>query len=150
MSAHDHSNTPVPDSHERPGLLERLPENHAFHHLENDDLERSDSHSSGRLSTEGVAHSGILTQASEQSKPPQKYAKKRRCIHGWMWSAEVASLVVAALSFMAIALILSFHQDQPRPQWPYHITVNALISVFTTIFKAALLVPVTEGKYHCD
>ncbi|KAK7744662.1 hypothetical protein SLS53_003550 [Cytospora paraplurivora] len=37
------------------------------------------------------------------------------------------------------------HQGLPHPQWPYHITINALISVFTAIFKMALMTPIAEG-----
>lgn len=62
------------------------------------------------------------------------------------WAMEILSCVIASLCLAAIFGILFTHQGLPLPQWPLNITINALISVFTAIFKMALMVPIAEGE----
>ena len=59
---------------------------------------------------------------------------------------EFASLLLAYVVFTAIFVTLAIHQGQPLPQWPGLISINALIAIFTAIFKAALVMPVAEGE----
>lgn len=54
--------------------------------------------------------------------------------------------MLVLLAFAAIVTTLSVHQNRPLPQWPSMISINSLISVFTAILKAALILPVAEGK----
>lgn len=63
------------------------------------------------------------------------------------WAMEILSCAIASLCLAAIFGILYTHQGLPLPQWPLHITINALIAVFTAIFKMALIVPVADGEY---
>ena len=62
------------------------------------------------------------------------------------WLAEVTSLVVAWVAFVAIIVTLVIHQGRPIPQWPQLISINSLIAIFTAILKAALIMPVAEGE----
>lgn len=61
----------------------------------------------------------------------------------WLW--EVLSIAVAALSLAAIVITLVLRRDRPLPKWPSAITINALVAVFTAIFKACLMMPIAEG-----
>lgn len=80
-------------------------------------------------------------------KPNSRHKPKRWCrLPTSIWTTEVLSCVIALLCLGAIIAILSVHQGLPLPQWPCHITINALISVFTAIFKMALTMPIAEGK----
>lgn len=63
-----------------------------------------------------------------------------------IWTVEILSCLIASLCLAAILGILITHQGLPLPQWPLNITINALIAVFTAIFKMALMVPVAEGE----
>lgn len=63
-----------------------------------------------------------------------------------IWAMEILSSAIASLCLAAIFGILYTHQGLPLPQWPLNITINALIAVFTAIFKMALLVPVADGE----
>ncbi|ROV96076.1 hypothetical protein VPNG_09149 [Cytospora leucostoma] len=87
------------------------------------------------------------THDSETMTASVSQRKSRFC--GWLpttiWTMEILSCVIASLCLAAIIGILSMHQGLPLPQWPYHITINALISVFTAIFKMALMTPIAEG-----
>jgi hypothetical protein len=63
--------------------------------------------------------------------------------HGWLY--EVSSLFVAAASFVALVLVLRKYQNKPSPQWPADISLNTLVSVVSTVFRATLLMPVATG-----
>lgn len=63
----------------------------------------------------------------------------------WMW--EIWSCVTAPACLAAIVGILRGYQGLPLPRWPMHITINALVSVFTAIFKIALTMPIAEGTF---
>ncbi|KAL8660013.1 MAG: hypothetical protein Q9202_006839 [Teloschistes flavicans] len=76
---------------------------------------------------------------------------------GWLrtvvshpWLLEIVSSFIAALALLAIIVTLAIHQGRPLPQWPHLISINALIAVFTTIFKASLLMPVAEASVAID
>lgn len=62
-----------------------------------------------------------------------------------IWTMELVSCLIAFCCLGAIVGVLYVHQGKTLPQWPLSITINALVSVFTSIFKAALIMPVTEG-----
>lgn len=80
--------------------------------------------------------------------PPDKTTKLRRwcCLPTSIWTSEILSCAIAAACMAAIIGILLMHQGLPLPQWPLHITINALVSVFTAIFKMALTMPIADGK----
>ncbi|KAL8775456.1 MAG: hypothetical protein Q9194_003752 [Teloschistes cf. exilis] len=61
------------------------------------------------------------------------------------WLLEILSSFIAALALLATIVTLADHERKPLPQWPHLISINALIAIFTTIFKASLLMPVAEG-----
>lgn len=81
--------------------------------------------------------------------PDSKKHKQKR-LGTWLpksiWMMEIWSCIIAAACLAAIIAVLSTHQGLPLPQWPWHITINALVSVFTAIFKMALMTPIAEGK----
>ncbi|KAL0765067.1 hypothetical protein CaCOL14_012326 [Colletotrichum acutatum] len=67
----------------------------------------------------------------------------------WIWSVwwvEMFSSVLALECISAIVIILSVYRGQPLPNWPKLISINSFIAVFTAVFKAALILPVAEGK----
>ncbi|KAK2591151.1 hypothetical protein QQS21_011165 [Conoideocrella luteorostrata] len=61
------------------------------------------------------------------------------------WMFEVLNCLVAMCSLIFVVVILAFYRNKPRPQWPLHISINSLLSIFTAILKASLLVPVEKG-----
>lgn len=58
----------------------------------------------------------------------------------------LAALLGLAMLFTLVA-ILDTRQGNPLPQWPYHISVNAVVSVLTIILKASMLFVLAEGKF---
>lgn len=83
------------------------------------------------------------------SRPPATLSHKSKYWH-WLpsciWTTEILSCVIASFCLGAIVTTLCLHQGLPLPQWPLHITINALVSVFTAIFKMALTMPIAEGR----
>ena len=65
------------------------------------------------------------------------------------WLPEATSIGLACITFTAIVITLAMYQGLPLSQWPFFISINSLISVFTAIFKAALVMPVAEGESRC-
>ena len=62
---------------------------------------------------------------------------------GWSW--EISSCVLAIGALVGIIVVLYVFDGQSTPDWPYGITLNALISVLVTIMKAAMAFPITEA-----
>lgn len=69
------------------------------------------------------------------------------CLRFWRygWNAEGFGCAIAALSLMAICIILRVHANKPLPGWPYGITINALIAIFTVVLKVGVVLPLSEG-----
>lgn len=77
------------------------------------------------------------------------------------WLFEIAAWLVSLLALLGIIVLLYLHQDRPNPyslikpwhvnirgkryQRQVHLTVNACLSIFATIFKASLAVPVAAA-----
>ncbi|KAI1623243.1 hypothetical protein EDD37DRAFT_651418 [Exophiala viscosa] len=57
----------------------------------------------------------------------------------------LSSLIVAALSLLAISITLATHNTRPLPEWPFGISINVLVSIFSVIFKAAVSVCIAEA-----
>lgn len=77
---------------------------------------------------------------NEEESPSQSDNHVHRL---WLW--ETLSITIAALALAAIVITLVLHRDRPLPKWPSAITINALIAVFTAVFKACLMMPIAEG-----
>jgi len=68
---------------------------------------------------------------------------------GWMgivvaWWWEIGSAALAVLSMMVILIVLTRVDNMALAQWFLPIQPNSLISIFTTIGKSALMVPIAS------
>lgn len=92
--------------------------------------------------------------ASENSNNSEKSNRRSRRFNWQMvmqllrygWVIEALSCALAVLCLTAILTTLAIRQNGPLPEWPLHITINALISVFTTLLKTGVTVPLAEGS----
>ena len=64
--------------------------------------------------------------------------------HDW-WLFELGALAISYMAMIALVIILKLYENEPVPRWPGHINLNALISVTSTIMKAAIAVPITAS-----
>lgn len=62
-----------------------------------------------------------------------------------IWIKELISFVGALSALAIMVTMLATHQDKMLPKWPTLISINSLISILTSIFKATMLLPVAEG-----
>jgi len=93
----------------------------------------------------GPSSSTVAGSSTTSPKPVHRSSwLKRWWYHGWV--AEICSCFLAVVSLVAIALTLHFRQNDLLPQWPLHITINALISVFVVLLKAGIALPISEGS----
>ena len=54
----------------------------------------------------------------------------------WIW--EIISSVASSILLAAIIVVLARVNDQPQEDWPLQITLNTLINVLSTLFRACL------------
>lgn len=61
------------------------------------------------------------------------------------WLLEIVGLSLCILSLMAIIIILVKYDGKPIYDWPYRITLNAVISIVATMSQVALMLPVASS-----
>ncbi|KAM3552718.1 hypothetical protein ARSEF4850_007249 [Beauveria asiatica] len=72
--------------------------------------------------------------------------QRRKLLDGLsLWAWEILSLFVSALSLASIVIILNVYDGRQRDEWTPRLSINAVISILSTIFKASLALPLTEG-----
>ncbi|OAL49028.1 hypothetical protein IQ07DRAFT_511955 [Pyrenochaeta sp. DS3sAY3a] len=65
------------------------------------------------------------------------------------WAAETIALIMSMLALGGLVSILLTHQTKPLPNWPRLVTINAIISLFSLIMRAAVGVILAEGISQC-
>jgi hypothetical protein len=88
-----------------------------------------------------------LVQPTIQSKGPDTLSSKpksksRNVCLPQTWLYETASLVFAMLSLIGLIILLQCYENKPVPQWYAGITLNTMVSIVSTGFRAALIMPV--------
>lgn len=115
-------------------------------------FERLDLHAPSDLPNKKAPFSATETQKpltspvkEQRSQPfsntPPRPSKWEIFLYEW-WTIELLAFVVSFASLIAIAVILRHYDGHSQPDWPHNITLNSVLSWFTTLFKASLLVPV--------
>jgi len=84
------------------------------------------------------ADQSISAATQERSTPSENYSMFVE------WSQELISWLCSALCLGASAIILRICKDRPVPQLHFDLTLNAIIALFSTLAKLALMNPVTE------
>ena len=74
--------------------------------------------------------------------------KKTQAKAGFLkeWWFEILAGFTIILSLMAIALTLALNHDKPLEQWPFIISINAVVAIFTVVLKASMLTILAEGN----
>lgn len=81
--------------------------------------------------------SGIFGHARRWYLTLEKSSEER-------WIFEISCCVFATINLLAIITALAVRQERSVPHWPYAITVNSLISIFTSLMKAAMMLVVSS------
>ncbi|KAL2064485.1 hypothetical protein VTL71DRAFT_4979 [Oculimacula yallundae] len=67
-----------------------------------------------------------------------------KLIRDW-WTLEILAWVVALGSMAVMVYFLKMYDQKPQSDWPFPITVNAFLQIFTTTLRGAILVPVAQS-----
>ncbi|KAL4966557.1 DUF3176 domain-containing protein [Aspergillus stella-maris] len=80
------------------------------------------------------------------SSAEQAYLQSQtRPFWGTSWTLEILGCLTSIVFLVAIIVVLYSYDGKPMPKWPYGITLNALVSVFSTIMKASVAFILTES-----
>ncbi|KAJ8104466.1 hypothetical protein ONZ43_g7835 [Nemania bipapillata] len=73
----------------------------------------------------------------------------KRVLRLWhnRWGAEAYGAGLALMSFAATISIIASYDGKTFPEWPAHITINALIGIFTVLIKAGLGLLLSEDDF---
>ena len=61
------------------------------------------------------------------------------------WWRELGAIILSAVVLVALVATLYPHNGKPLPQWPYSISINALVSIYVLVAKASILFVTAEG-----
>ena len=86
-------------------------------------------------------HENLSTRRTQKKKK----RRCRDCVPKIAWAPELASVMLALAMLAAIVILLTTRQDKPLPSWPSVLGINSLVAIFSSVFKVALLYPITEG-----
>ncbi|OCT45850.1 hypothetical protein CLCR_01427 [Cladophialophora carrionii] len=95
-----------------------------------------------------VAKAVVVTNGAEI--PDRRLAKapaqSARDLGGFWhnWWSEMTFLILMFGAFAAIVAVIAPYQHRRLPSWPYSITINALIAVFTVILRGSILFIATK------
>jgi hypothetical protein len=71
-----------------------------------------------------------------------------------LWMFEIAAWFAGVIGLIAIVIILRLTENKPTPNWQIKsrhssqkltVTINSVISIFSTLVKSTLLIPVAAG-----
>ena len=112
---------------------------HAGHPLE--ELNRHEEANSG-----ANAGSPLLPGAPKHTLSQPRFAKKgRKCTGLSTWWKEIIAALLVIAAAVASFVTLYPYQGQPLPDWPYSITIGALLSTYSVVLRLAAAYLIGEG-----
>ncbi|KAF2180377.1 hypothetical protein K469DRAFT_592389, partial [Zopfia rhizophila CBS 207.26] len=82
----------------------------------------------------------------QDSQLPKRESEKGRFWSrvGELWLLEISCLVLSVAALAALIVILRKYEGRRIEEWPWSITPNSVLAVFSTIIKAMALLPVAD------
>src|SRR4051812_15139494 len=62
----------------------------------------------------------------------------------WWWT-EIGATILSLVSLVVLVCILVYMNDQPQDKWFKALSINAAISLLTTVAKSAMMVAVSSS-----
>jgi hypothetical protein len=59
-------------------------------------------------------------------------------LFGHLWSQEILACILGAAAISALVATLYMHEGRPLPKWPFKISVNTLVLVFSMVLKTSI------------
>lgn len=79
----------------------------------------------------------------DKKTAPKIHRRPMASLALWTWECIALSLAIA--SFISIIIILRVYEDRLLSTWGAPLTINAVVSILTTLLKGTLALPVAEG-----
>ncbi|KAI0188363.1 hypothetical protein EV127DRAFT_482705 [Xylaria flabelliformis] len=73
------------------------------------------------------------------AKKPEETSAQRVNIIVTSWRLEVACCLATFISLLATIVTLLPHANSPLPQWPFSLSINTLLAIYTVVFKSTLI-----------
>lgn len=120
------------------------------------DKERDDAHSSfqqrnaitsdisKRRKTPSTA--AALSYCSKKIVRLREWRQRQGLLQLWLW--ESACCILSISSLIAIIMTLRTHEHKTLPQWPYGLSINALLATYIFVLKASAGFVLAEGISH--
>lgn len=96
--------------------------------------------SSAEIISPSLGHQPQRPQQQSQAK--KRPSARTTVTQSWKWEFCAATLLLTSVA--AIPATLYPHDGQPLPQWPFSISINALLSIYSMVLKACLAFLVTS------
>jgi hypothetical protein len=104
----------------------------------------SEDHAASPFSEHPEHARGIRAASGNRSPDPsQPPSRQQIVLSSWTW--ELAAISLSAMAFLAIVVTIYPHDGKPLPQWPYSISINALVSMYVLVLKAAIFSVIAEA-----
>ena len=91
----------------------------------------------------GSGMSSVTDKHAENGNPSTATRLRPSSTLGTWW-IEISACAIALVTLIAIIATLYPHQRKPLPQWPYSLSVNTLLAIYTAVLKATLLATISE------
>ncbi|KAK8129361.1 hypothetical protein PG999_001741 [Apiospora kogelbergensis] len=131
-----------PPDEERHGLVHGQVQPHT--QRSSPPLSDSDTDTTVNGSQEETADHGRVPRDSTSIKAVTRWRRVRNANENY-WLTEIGSCLIAFIVLVAIVCVLRRYDDHLLPDWRYGITLNALVSVLSSILKAAAVLPLAGG-----
>lgn len=100
--------------------------------------------SSSTIGSSRSSHSGLISsssgplpqQSDQEGDIKHRPAERPTALQSWKW--EFGGAILLLVSVAAIPATLYPYDGKPLPQWPYSISINALLSIYSMVLKACL------------
>lgn len=80
-----------------------------------------------------------------QSYPLKPQGRNSRFDVFRIWWLELLCCMLFVGALVAVVATIRPFQGRPLPQWPYHLSINSLISIYIVILKSSMLLVAAEG-----
>lgn len=80
----------------------------------------------------------LIEDSQTVSRSPN--TTKKHATEWWtQWRLEVLSGVLSIVALVATVITLQPNQGEPLPNWPFDISINALLSIYSVVFKTCMI-----------
>lgn len=120
-----------------PANISRYPINDYGEDVRDKDNELLAKRSQELRSTE-QAHTFIPGKIETKGKP----LIKKTLVSWW---PEIVWCIFTTGLLISLVVLLKIYNNKPAPQWPNGISINTVIAAIATIYRAAMVLPISEG-----